>query len=68
VTVEELKQLVARLSREERRQLRALLAAGQEGRDPLFTLDALAADLDLPEDLAEQHDHYLYGTPKHDTS
>lgn len=25
---------------------------------------ALAADLDLPADFAEQHDHYLYGTPK----
>lgn len=25
---------------------------------------ALAADLDLPPDFAEQHDHYLYGTPK----
>jgi Arc/MetJ-type ribon-helix-helix transcriptional regulator len=22
----------------------------------------------LPSDLAEQHDHYLYGTPKHPTS
>jgi hypothetical protein len=24
----------------------------------------LAADFDLPSDLAAQHDHYLYGTPK----
>lgn len=25
---------------------------------------ALAQDLDLPPDFAQQHDHYLYGTPK----
>ncbi len=24
----------------------------------------LSRDLDLPPDFAEQHDHYLYGTPK----
>ena len=24
----------------------------------------LAADFELPSDFAEQHDHYLYGTPK----
>jgi len=67
MTTEELKQLVSRLSAEERERLRALLDAGKEGRDPLFALDELVADLDLPEDFAEQHDHYLYGVPKRDT-
>ena len=30
------------------------------------TVDALPAEVvaQLPEDAAEQHDHYLYGTPK----
>lgn len=34
---------------------------------PATTLSALSAYAikdDLPTDLAEQHDHYLYGTPK----
>jgi hypothetical protein len=35
---------------------------------PLAKLAAIAAahpeNPDLPADLAEQHDHYLYGTPK----
>ena len=31
---------------------------------PLLRYLALARELDLPADLAEQHDHYLYGTPK----
>jgi hypothetical protein len=30
----------------------------------LARIAALAQDLDLPEDFAAQHDHYLYGTPK----
>ena len=30
----------------------------------LSTLSAYAIEDDLPSDLAEQHDHYLYGTPK----
>lgn len=30
----------------------------------LSELASLAIDDDLPKDLAEQHDHYLYGTPK----
>lgn len=34
------------------------------GPGVLDDLVALGADLDLPTDLAEQHDHYLYGTPK----
>jgi len=36
------------------------------GKSPttLTTLSAYAIEDDLPSDLAEQHDHYLYGTPK----
>jgi len=30
----------------------------------LEMLDKLPVNPDLPEDFAEQHDHYLYGTPK----
>jgi len=30
----------------------------------LSTLSAYAIEDDLPSDLAEQHDHYLYGIPK----
>ena len=30
----------------------------------LSELAAFAIDDDLPTDLAEQHDHYLYGVPK----
>lgn len=36
-------------------------------RKPATTLSKLSAYViedDLPADLAEQHDHYLYGTPK----
>ena len=36
-------------------------------RKPAATLSELstyAIEDDLPSDLAEQHDHYLYGTPK----
>jgi len=29
-------------------------------------LEGLESDPDSPSDLATQHDHYLYGTPKHD--
>jgi hypothetical protein len=35
-----------------------------EEQPPLMTFLDLAQDLDLPTDFAEQHDHYLYGTPK----
>jgi hypothetical protein len=30
----------------------------------LLAILARAGDLDLPEDFSEQHDHYIYGTPK----
>jgi len=33
--------------------------------DILEGLDELPEDPDWPEDGASQHDHYLYGTPKH---
>ncbi len=35
-----------------------------DGEPPLMKYVRLAQDLDLPSDFAEQHDHYLYGTPK----
>jgi hypothetical protein len=28
-------------------------------------LEDLAGTIDAPDDWASQHDHYLYGTPKH---
>jgi predicted DNA-binding antitoxin AbrB/MazE fold protein len=30
----------------------------------LSNLADIASDIDLPEDLSTQHDHYLYGLPK----
>jgi len=33
------------------------------GKDPLLGLKDIAVDTGI-EDLAEHHDHYLYGTPK----
>lgn len=43
----------------------AILHADSASDDyPLLRLAELAKDMDLPSDLAEQHDHYLYGTPK----
>jgi hypothetical protein len=42
--------------------------AAQESAQPQSVLDWIAAnpvnDPSLPVDLAHQHDHYLYGTPK----
>ncbi len=32
--------------------------------DPVYRLYELAGEDTLPEDLAREHDHYLYGTPK----
>jgi hypothetical protein len=34
------------------------------GVDPLDGLVGLVDDLDGPDDVAEEHDHYLYGAPK----
>ncbi len=40
-------------------------AAPEGGPSLLARLgDVVGAVADLPEDLAAQHDHYLYGTPK----
>lgn len=40
-------------------------ATQAEGEGDLFDLlDQLAGTLDMPEDWATEHDHYLYGTPK----
>lgn len=36
---------------------------GAEG-DLFDLLDQLAGTLEMPEDWATEHDHYLYGTPK----
>jgi len=33
------------------------------GKDPAFDIASLAVDTHIP-DLAEEHDHYLYGSPK----
>lgn len=33
-------------------------------RDPLLDLVGLVDDPDLPNDVAEEHDHYLYGSAK----
>lgn len=35
-------------------------------KDPAFDIASLAVDTHIP-DLAAEHDHYLYGTPKRDT-
>ncbi len=32
-------------------------------KDPAFDIASLAVDTHIP-DLAEEHDHYLYGSPK----
>ena len=36
----------------------------EQGPGMLDDILELAQDLDLPPDFAQQHDHYLYGTPK----
>ena len=36
----------------------------EDAGDVWDTLDKLAGTIDAPEDWSEQHDHYLYGTPK----
>ncbi len=39
-------------------------ATEPEEEPPLMKYLRMAQKLDLPADFAEQHDHYLYGTPK----
>lgn len=64
-----LKRLAARTGRSEasliREALRQYLATGGDsGDDPLERLIGLVADDTGPDDVAEEHDHYLYGAPK----
>ena len=43
---------------------RYLASGGDSGDDPLERLIGLVADEGGPDDVAEEHDHYLYGAPK----
>ena len=43
---------------------RASASSSQGGADPLLQLAGLVDDPTLPDDIAEEHDHYLYGFPK----
>ena len=49
------------------RLVKKLKKQGEAAKKPTTLLSELAVysiDDDLPSDLAEQHDHYLYGVPK----
>jgi len=64
-----LKRLAARTGRSEashiREALQRYLASGAElDDDPLERLIGLVEDEHGPDDVAEEHDHYLYGAPK----
>jgi hypothetical protein len=64
-----LKRLAARSGRSEafhvREALRRYLGEeSSEGDDPLERLIGLVDDAGGPDDVAENHDHYLYGAPK----
>jgi hypothetical protein len=64
-----LKRLAARTGRSEashiREALQRYLADGNEHPgDPLEQLIGLVSDETGPDDVAEEHDHYLYGAPK----
>lgn len=64
-----LKRLAARTGRSEashiREALQRYLASGAELEDdPLERLIGLVEDQHGPDDVAEEHDHYLYGAPK----
>jgi predicted transcriptional regulator len=64
-----LKRLAARTGRSEasliREALQRYLAAGDaHDDDPLERLIGLVPDEAGPDDVAEEHDHYLYGAPK----
>ncbi len=64
-----LKRLAARTGRSEashiREALQRYLATGAAtADDPLERLIGLVADSDGPDDVAENHDHYLYGAAK----
>ena len=64
-----LKRVAARTGRSEasliREALRRYLAPGGDpGDDPLERLIGLVPDESGPDDVAEEHDHYLSGVPK----
>jgi len=64
-----LKRLAAQTGRSEashiREALHRYLASGADaGDDPLERLIGLVSDEHGPDDVAEEHDHYLYGAPK----
>ena len=64
-----LMRLAARTGRSEaslmREALQRYLASGGDNvDDPLEKLIGLVADETGPDDVAEEHDHYLYGAPK----
>lgn len=64
-----LKRLAARTGQTEAFHVREALRRylGEETgteRDPLESLIGLVEDRDGPDDVAENHDHYLYGAPK----
>lgn len=67
-----LKALAARTGRSEAAHVRAALRAylsrpseaAEPGPDPLLELVGLVQDMDGPDDVAANHDHYLYGAPK----
>lgn len=48
------------------REIQAKLAANDQSLPTTAwdVLDSLAGSVDAPPDWAEEHDHYLYGTPK----
>jgi hypothetical protein len=65
-----LKRLAARTGRSEASLIREALqrylatGGGDHGDDPLERLIGLVADESGPDDVAEEHDHYLYGAPR----
>lgn len=59
----------ARTDEPEARQAPAAMSEHLESRtgaeaEPLLQIIGLAEDPAGPDDVAEEHDHYLYGTPK----
>lgn len=66
-----LKALAARTGRAEAAHVRSALReylrehrVASPERDPLLDLVGLVDDPEGPRDVAEEHDHYLYGAPK----
>ena len=66
-----MKTLVARTGRAEAAHVRDALREylrehrpAPPDRDPLLDLVGLVDEPEGPDDVAEEHDHYLYGTPK----